>query len=160
MSNAPRRKCTITLPNSNNNQGGEVLEIDERDLQVLKEIYYAGQGESPVRDNFEGYFFGSFYQHAQLSDDDDKRVVSLYLYDLLGPEPPSPAIGKLEALQCLTFYNCKFGSLPSEIGNLSNLTELWLRTCRSLQSLPDEIGNLSKLKNLNILNCNSAVFSS
>ena len=41
--------------------------------------------------------------------------------------------------------------MPAEIGNLINLTRLYL-TCNKLQSLPTEIGNLCNLKYLYLSN--------
>ena len=58
-------------------------------------------------------------------------------------------IGNLTNLTYLTLYNNDLtGSIPPEIGNLTNLTELWLSRNELTGSIPPEIGNLTNLTSL------------
>jgi len=60
------------------------------------------------------------------------------------------AIGDLTNLTNLSIYNNnEIIRLPESIGNLINLTKLWIEFTK-LSSLPDSIGNLTKLILLNI----------
>jgi Leucine-rich repeat (LRR) protein len=63
---------------------------------------------------------------------------------LTGSIPPE--IGNLTNLTYLLLYNGQFtGSIPSEIGNLTNLTYLVLSNNGFTGSIPSEIGNLTNL---------------
>jgi len=68
---------------------------------------------------------------------------------LTGSIPPE--IGNLTNLTELKLYNNQLtGSIPSEIGNLTNLTKLNLRNNQLTGSIPPEIGNLTNLIELNL----------
>ena len=53
-------------------------------------------------------------------------------------------------LSCATEYELS-GEIPSEIGNLTNLTSLWLYNNKLTGSIPPEIGQLVNLKSLHLL---------
>ena len=79
------------------------------------------------------------------------RVVDLELYDnqLSGPIPPE--IGNLSNLKNLWLNDNQLsGAIPPEISNLSNLEYLILRTNELSGSIPSELGNLSNLKSLGL----------
>jgi Leucine-rich repeat (LRR) protein len=44
-------------------------------------------------------------------------------------------------------------NLPRQLGNLSNLRMLDLRTCKRLETLPPSLGQLTKLEVLDISDC-------
>ncbi len=46
-------------------------------------------------------------------------------------------------------------SLPTTIGDLKHLTELWLGGCENLKELPQSIGNISSLSILDLVDCKS-----
>ena len=76
----------------------------------------------------------------------DGRVVELSLYNNLSGSIP-PEIGNLSNLRALSFYSNNLnGSIPPEIGNLSNLMELDLSMNNLSGSIPPEIGDLSNLQ--------------
>ena len=60
-----------------------------------------------------------------------------------------PEIGQLTDLTRIYLNGNKLESLPPEIGNLTNLTRLYLRD-NKLESLPPEIGNLTNLTHIYI----------
>ena len=60
-----------------------------------------------------------------------------------------PEIGNLTNLTRIYLNGNKLESLPPEIGNLTNLTRLYLRD-NQIQSLPPEIGNLTNLTHIYI----------
>ncbi|MEL7119109.1 MAG: hypothetical protein AAFO07_06705 [Bacteroidota bacterium] len=62
-------------------------------------------------------------------------------------------IEKLNQLYFLDLSGTAITSLPTEIGQLSNLLSLNLSSCYSLDSLPTEIGQLSNLRNLDLGTC-------
>jgi internalin A len=66
----------------------------------------------------------------------------LAVYNLL--EIP-PDIGKLKNLTRLEIDNCHIDSLPEEVGDLGNLTQLFIVNNSSLARLPDSIGKLGNL---------------
>jgi Leucine-rich repeat (LRR) protein len=53
----------------------------------------------------------------------------------------------------LSGSNCT--TIPEELGNLSSLTTLDLRGCKSLTTIPEGLGNLSFLTTLNLGGCES-----
>ena len=66
---------------------------------------------------------------------------------LTGSIPPE--IGSLTNLRHLYLYNNQLtGSIPSEIGKLTNLTHLYLDNNQLTGSIPSEIGNLTNLTEL------------
>jgi hypothetical protein len=72
------------------------------------------------------------------------NVLNLTNSGLTGSIPPE--IGNLTNLINLMLYNNQLtGSIPSEIGNLSNLTNLNLYGNQFTGSIPSEIGNLMEL---------------
>ena len=75
---------------------------------------------------------------------------TLYLpYSGLTGEIPSE-IGNLTNLTYLNLRSNQLtGSIPPEIGNLTNLTRLWLNDNQLTGSIPPEIGNLTNLERLN-----------
>lgn len=63
---------------------------------------------------------------------------------------PLTNIGSLTALQSLTIQGELSGGLPSEIGNLTNLTSLILSSCSLTGTIPTSIGNLTQLASLDL----------
>ena len=76
------------------------------------------------------------------------KVVALELYDRLTGSMP-PELGNLSNLQRLYLYDNQLtGSIPPELGNLSNLERLYLYDNQLTGSIPPELGNLSNLERL------------
>ena len=70
---------------------------------------------------------------------------------LTGSIPPE--IGDLTNLRHLYLYNNQLtGSIPPEIGDLTNLTHLYLENNQLTGSIPSEIGNLTNLTRLYLEN--------
>ncbi len=67
---------------------------------------------------------------------------------------PKEFLKGIENLKVLDLSGCgKLKSLPREIGNLRQLTHLYLEFCQDLESLPKEIGNLRQLTHLYLDHC-------
>eukprot|EP01018_Ginkgo_biloba_P036972 Gb_40967 [translate_table: standard] len=88
------------------------------------------------------------------------QLVRLHLWGLANMRAIPDSIGlnnlrllerpQLEGLET----DCpRLQELPTSIGNLSCLSDLWLRDCPRLQELPTSIGNLSCLSQLRLWNC-------
>ena len=81
----------------------------------------------------------------------DYRVTHLYLSNniLVGSIPPE--IGDLSELEILRLdYNTLQGGIPAEIGKLSKLRELHLSNSGLSGSIPPELGDLSRLEVLEV----------
>ena len=78
------------------------------------------------------------------------RVVGLqHPGRLTGSMPPE--LGNLSNLKVLTLSNNQLtGSIPPELGNLSNLERLNLRNNQLTGNIPPELGNISNLRELNL----------
>ena len=76
------------------------------------------------------------------------NTTELNLSGLTGSIPPE--IGNLTNLIFLRLYGNLTGSIPPEIGNLTNLTELALQGNQLTGSIPPEIGNLTNLIQLEL----------
>ena len=76
-------------------------------------------------------------------------VLDKHNNQLTGSIPPE--IGNLTNLTKLYLYDNQLtGSIPPEIGNLTNLTELFLQNNQLTDSIPPEIGNLTNLTDLDL----------
>jgi len=81
------------------------------------------------------------------------RILDIILYESHQIDSIPPSIGDLDALRLLDLsadsqHPGYLEHIPSEIGNLGNLLELYLNY-NNLTSLPESIGNLSNLQELN-----------
>ena len=86
---------------------------------------------------------------SRVSTDGDGRVTGLWLdgNELSGSIPSE--LGNLTNLGVLSLsYNELSGSIPSELGNLANLGVLWLDVNQLSGSIPLELGNLANLYSL------------
>ena len=82
---------------------------------------------------------------------EDTDTLNLYNNQLTGTIPPE--IGNLTNLTYLVLVgNQLTGEIPSEIGNLTNLTSLQLFGNQLTGSIPPEIGNLTNLMGLGLGN--------
>lgn len=82
---------------------------------------------------------------------ESRHVASIGLYNnnLNGSIPPE--LGNLTNLVSLQLYNNRLsGSIPLEIGNLSNLTKLYLYSNQFSGSIPSQLGNLTNLVELRL----------
>ncbi|KAL3614086.1 hypothetical protein CASFOL_042160 [Castilleja foliolosa] len=71
-------------------------------------------------------------------------------FALPGPIPDWLGL-QLDALQVLDLRSCSInGSIPSTVGNLSSLVELYLSLNNLTGSIPAQLGNLSSLTNLDL----------
>ena len=83
----------------------------------------------------------------------NSRVKSLFIWrkGLTGSIPKE--LGNLSNLTSLQLYsNTLTGSIPKELGNLSNLRDLYLNNNQLTGSIPKELSNLSNLRDLYLNN--------
>jgi len=59
--------------------------------------------------------------------------------------------------EMLMLYSAVATEIPSCVGELTALKELYLHDCSSLVSLPESMGQMTALKELNLANCSSLV---
>ena len=85
---------------------------------------------------------------GQVYSIEDTDSLNLFSDQLTGSIPPE--IGNLTNLRYLSLGSQLTGSIPPEIGNLTNLTFLNLRWNQLTGSIPPEIGNLTNLTFLNL----------
>ncbi len=77
------------------------------------------------------------------------RTISLGFNQLSGSIPPE--LGNLTNLQSLVLQGNQLnGSIPPELGNLTNLQDLWLSSTQLSGSIPPELGNLTNLEFLDL----------
>ncbi len=128
-------------------------QIDEcsPDYEILKDFYRSTNGGSwltqwDTTDCSVDDWYG-------VSTDGDGRVISLFLHNnqLSGSIPSS--LGNLTNLQYLYLYqNQLSGSIPSSLGNLTNLQYLYLYQNQLSGSIPSSLGNLTNLFDLHLAN--------
>ncbi len=121
------------------------------DRAALEALYRATAGDS--WDNNDNWMssdapIGEWYG---VTTDNSGRVIRLDLYsnDLSGSIPAE--LGNLTNLTLLSLRgNDLGGSIPAELGNLTNLTVLWLYENDLSGSIPAALGNLTNLTVLNL----------
>ena len=122
----------------------------ETDRAALVALYHAAGG--PEWDSNGNWLsdepLGTWYG---VTTNDAGRVTALSLIrnNLDGSIPPE--LGKLSNLEVLIFvYNQLSGPIPAELGNLSNLEALGLSSNQLTGAVPPELGNLSNLERLGL----------
>ena len=91
--------------------------------------------------------FGDYYIELWGESYSVPNTTELFLSGLSGSIPSE--IGNLTNLESLYLNNNQLtGLIPSEIGNLTNLTDLRLSSNQLTGSIPSEIGNLTNLERL------------
>ena len=124
--------------------------VASSDREILVELYNATDGPNWIHDD-------NWLTDAPLGEwhgvttDAGGRVTVLNIDDngLSGSIPPE--LGNLSNLETLRLrLNELTGSIPAELGNLSNLVYLNLRLNELTGSIPAELGDLSNLVYLNL----------
>ncbi len=91
----------------------------------------------------------STWQGVTLNGDGCVTRLELSWKGMVGSIPPE--LGNLSNLTYLSLWNNSFtGNIPPELGNLSNLTHLHLHENDFTGNIPPELGNLSNLESLNL----------
>ncbi|XP_059065130.1 disease resistance protein RPV1-like [Cryptomeria japonica] len=81
------------------------------------------------------------------------RLGRLTIDEVLSTSLPT-SLGGLSSLTELYIVSCpNLKSLPDSLGCLSSLTKLWIQCCPELERIPDSLGDLSSLTELLILDC-------
>jgi len=117
-------------------------------------LYESTDGDDWKRnDGWGTYDYRSYWIDSCTWDgvicNDDGSVTKLTLgnNNLTGTIPPE--LGNLTNLELLSLYgNDLTGTIPPELGNLSNLEGLLLHNNNLSGSIPPELGNLSNLEHL------------
>ncbi len=120
------------------------------DRDILEILYEATDGPN-WSDNTNWLTDVLLYEWHGVATDDNGRVTHLDLYnnDLFGTIPAE--LGNLSNLQGLELsHNDLSGTIPAELGNLSNLQELILDFNDLSGTIPAELGNLSNLQRLEL----------
>ena len=124
--------------------------VPPSDREVLVALYNATNG-AQWKDNTNWLSDEPLDQWHGVTTDADGRVQTLDLSynDLTGSIPPE--LGNLTNLKWLDLsYNDLTGSIPPELGNLTNLEGLDLGENQLSGSIPPELGNLTNLQGLRL----------
>ena len=152
------------MPNSPENDFTEYTLCQDDDYLALRELYLSTDGDNWLdRTGWpDAAFFNSnptrpFGVDADnwygVNVDANGCVIELLLFtnNLNGTIPPE--IGLMTNLVSLHLYNNQLsGSIPAELGNLTNLESLRLNTNQFSGYIPPELGNLSNLETLRLYN--------
>lgn len=136
------------------------LFCNTQDWQALKALYNATNGNNwSFQTNWNIVTTPTPAANCNLNElygislDNNGRIsdIELFANNLTGYLPPE--IGQLSELENLYLdYNQIAGVIPSEVGNLSQLKTLSLQNNQHTGSIPPEIGNLDSLCNLQLNN--------
>ena len=123
---------------------------DNLDKEVLVALYNATNGTN--WDNRTNWLSGApLGDWHGVSTDDSGRVIALNLREngLTGAIPSE--LGNLTNLTGLYLHRNELsGAIPSELGNLTNLTGLYLHRNELAGAIPSELGKLTNLTALNL----------
>ena len=120
------------------------------DRAALAALYNATDGDR-WNDNTNWLSSAPIGQWYGVMTDSDGRVTSLKLHenDLSGTLPPE--LGDLTELTCLSLWgNSLTGAIPAELGDLANLAQLDLLGNRLDGSIPSSLGDLANLTRLHL----------
>ncbi len=115
------------------------------DRAVLVALYNATDGPNWINTNW--LTDEPIGQWHGVTTNTNGRVTQLQIWnnELSGSIPAE--LGNLTNLTALALSSSQLsGSIPAELGNLTNLTELWLSNSQLSGSIPAELGNLTNLK--------------
>lgn len=126
----------------------EILKIPVEECEVLTTFYYISSNKE-VWGSKAGWYSLSTPCSWEDIDCNDGHITSISLggAGLSGSLPPE--IGNLTQLQTLNLNNNQLTNLPPEIGNLTNLQGLYV-VGNQWQALPAELGNLKSLKYVSV----------
>ena len=126
--------------------------ISTTERQALIDLYTSTNGASwTTQTNWNGAAGTENTWYGVTTDAGNTTVLELHLQsnNLVGTLPSS--LGNLSNLQNLSLYSNQLtGSIPPELGNLSNLQILNLYDNQLTGSIPTELGSLSNLTQLNL----------
>ena len=120
------------------------------DRAVLVALYNATDGDNWT-DKENWLSDESLGDWQGVTTDDEGRVIELHLWEnnLIGEIPTE--LGDLSELTTLELQNNQLtGEIPSELGNLSNLSVLYLYENQLSGEIPSELGNLASLTELDL----------
>ncbi|MFX1239249.1 MAG: leucine-rich repeat domain-containing protein, partial [Promethearchaeota archaeon] len=112
------------------------MDIDEEDLNTLKELEGLFGRNIPIVDNIQGNTFGVKIENG--------KVIGLGLYG--NKQHILNEFREILEIPPLEFSEI---SLPDSIGNFSSLKKLYISS-NALRRLPNSIGNIATLKELNL----------
>jgi Leucine-rich repeat (LRR) protein len=124
-----------------------VTEIPTVECEALIALYDSTDGENWKRNTGWNVTNTPCSWRGITCDGGHVTVITLESNQLTGSIPAE--LGNLSNLESLSLdYNQLSGSIPAELGNLSNLSELYLYDNQLTGSIPTELGNLSNLEYL------------
>ena len=121
------------------------------DRAVLVALYDATDGANWGRGNSGWLTSAPISQWFGVTTDAEGRVSALHLQsNLLNGEIPSELGNLTNLTRLLLGGNQLTGEIPSQLGNLTGLIELGLRWNRLTGMIPEELGNLTNLTDLEL----------